>query len=122
MQVPLTGAIFGGPVTCLAVNGTRAILNFQDNGGIVTLEVADSPTEDTIKLLPSARQPGDCSPLSPSSLVAEVFAGDLVVVDAPPLPTSKDECKSGGWRNYPGFKNQGDCVAFVATRGKDPPV
>jgi hypothetical protein len=30
-------------------------------------------------------------------------------------PTSKDECKHGGWRDFPGFKNQGDCVSLVAT-------
>lgn len=33
----------------------------------------------------------------------------------PPRPTSKDQCKKGGWRRYPGFKNQGQCVSFVAT-------
>jgi hypothetical protein len=38
------------------------------------------------------------------------------------VPTSKDQCKSGGWRNYPGFHNQGDCVRFVATGGKNPPA
>jgi hypothetical protein len=32
----------------------------------------------------------------------------------PSLPTSKDECKNGGWRNY-GFKNQGRCLVFVFT-------
>jgi hypothetical protein len=37
-------------------------------------------------------------------------------------PPSKDHCKNGGWRNYPGFKNQGDCVSFVATGGKNPPA
>jgi hypothetical protein len=29
-------------------------------------------------------------------------------------PTSKDQCKHEGWRSYPGFKDQGDCVRFVA--------
>jgi len=38
------------------------------------------------------------------------------------LPERKEECKNGGWRNFPGFKNQGDCVSFVATRGKNPPA
>jgi hypothetical protein len=35
-------------------------------------------------------------------------------------PTSKDQCKDGGWQqfNNPVFKNQGDCVSFVATHGK----
>jgi hypothetical protein len=28
-------------------------------------------------------------------------------------PASKEECKKGGWRNFPQFKNQGQCVAFV---------
>jgi hypothetical protein len=42
------------------------------------------------------------------------IAQDFVVTDTHPLPTSKDQCKNGGWRNYPGFKNQGDCVSFVA--------
>jgi hypothetical protein len=30
-----------------------------------------------------------------------------------PVPTSKDECKNGGWRSFGAFKNQGDCVSFV---------
>ena len=33
--------------------------------------------------------------------------GDIVVIDAQPLPTTEDQCKSGGWRNFPGFKSQG---------------
>jgi hypothetical protein len=32
---------------------------------------------------------------------------------APPAPTTAEDCKNGGWRNYPGFKNQGQCVAFA---------
>ena len=42
-----------------------------------------------------------------------VVSGNLTVVDAPPFPISKDQCKNGGWRNYPQFKNVGQCVAFV---------
>jgi hypothetical protein len=35
-------------------------------------------------------------------------------------PTSKDQCKDGGWQNFnnPAFKNQGDCLSYVATHGK----
>jgi hypothetical protein len=40
----------------------------------------------------------------------------------PLLPTTKDQCKNGGWRNFAGFKTQGDCVSFVATKGKNPPA
>jgi hypothetical protein len=48
-------------------------------------------------------------------------------VTAGGLPTTKDHCKKGGWQQYrdrdgkPLFKNQGDCVSFVATGGKNPP-
>jgi hypothetical protein len=35
------------------------------------------------------------------------------------VPTSKDQCRNGGWRNFPGFKNPGECVAFVQ-RGPKP--
>ena len=35
-------------------------------------------------------------------------------------PTDKDQCKKDGWKifNNPTFKNQGDCVSFVASKGK----
>ena len=39
----------------------------------------------------------------------------------PSGPTSKEQCRNGGWRNFPGVQNQGDCISFVATGGKDPP-
>jgi hypothetical protein len=49
-----------------------------------------------------------------------VTEGDITVVDAPPLPTSNEQCKNGGWRNFGDtFKNQGECVAFVQ-RGPKP--
>jgi hypothetical protein len=38
------------------------------------------------------------------------------------LPTSRHDCENGGWSNFPVFKNQGDCVSFVATGGKNPPA
>jgi hypothetical protein len=37
-------------------------------------------------------------------------------------PTSTDQCKDGGWMTFtnPSFKNQGDCVSYVATNGRNP--
>ena len=37
------------------------------------------------------------------------------------LPTLQDQCKNGGWKTFGIFKNQGDCVSFVSTIGKNPP-
>ena len=35
-------------------------------------------------------------------------------------PLDKDECKNGAWMtfNTPVFRNQGDCVSFVASNGR----
>jgi hypothetical protein len=37
------------------------------------------------------------------------------------VPETKEECKNGGWRTFGGFKSQGDCVSFIAAKGKNPP-
>jgi hypothetical protein len=39
----------------------------------------------------------------------------------PVLPTTKDECKNGGWEDFGVFENQGDCVSFVSSVGKNTP-
>ena len=66
--------------------------------------------------------PGDGTPLFAGDTFDYDFPQDYVVTDAKPLPTSKDQCKNGGWRTYGVFKNQGDCVSFVATKGKNKPT
>ena len=46
----------------------------------------------------------------------------------PSTPTSKEQCKKDGWKDFkdengnPLFKNQGDCVSFVATKGRTNPA
>ena len=37
------------------------------------------------------------------------------------FPTTKDECKNGGFERFGIFKNQGDCVSYVATGGTNDP-
>jgi hypothetical protein len=62
----------------------------------------------------------DCRPEFSYIRTDRVTSGDIVVVDVPPLPTSKEECKDGGWRAFGStFSNQGQCVAFVQ-RGPKP--
>jgi hypothetical protein len=110
----------GGPVTCLAVNGNSATIIFQDTigpfFGLIKVQVLDSQP-DIFDSSPTFGAPTDCStPLSPTIGISPLSTGDIVVVDAPPLPTSKDQCKNGGWRNFPQFNNQGDCLKFVQHR------
>jgi hypothetical protein len=45
----------------------------------------------------------------------ETFTSASVGGPPPTTPTSKRQCKHGGWKNFGGlFKNQGQCVSFVA--------
>ena len=37
-------------------------------------------------------------------------------------PITKRDCKKRGWKAWPVFKNQGDCVSYVATGGKNKPA
>jgi uncharacterized membrane protein len=55
---------------------------------------------------------GDLFTNGASTLMDETFLSSLL---EPVLiaPTTKEQCKNGGWMNYPQFKNQGDCVSFV---------
>jgi hypothetical protein len=38
---------------------------------------------------------------------------DIAILDSPSLPTTKEQCKKGGWKTYGTFKSQGDCVSSV---------
>jgi hypothetical protein len=112
-------------VTCLSVTGpdrgadtvgspTTAVLNLQDATlGVVTVELVDNGGNgaDIMSGAKSDRAPTDCSPYS--GVTDTLTNGRAVVFDAPPLPTSKEQCKQNGWQSFGVFKNQGDCVSFV---------
>jgi hypothetical protein len=38
------------------------------------------------------------------------------------LPTTRAQCINDGWQSFGVFKNQGDCVSYVATGGKNTPA
>jgi hypothetical protein len=130
-QASFSSGVIGaidGPATCVAVSGNVGIVNLQTpQFGVVTFEITDNAGSGQPDLIEGratgqneGRLPTDCSPLT-NGLSETVIEGDVAVVDAPPLPTSKEQCKNGGWRTYGVFKNQGDCISFVATNGKNPP-
>jgi hypothetical protein len=52
---------------------------------------------------------------SGASWMADAFDNGFKTYVTVLLPTGKAQCKKGGWRNYPQFKNQGRCVRFVVT-------
>jgi hypothetical protein len=117
----LGGIFVEGPVTCLGVQGNRANFVFLPTIVPIPLKVdvtdklGSSPDELTLG------QAGGTACGAPFQSGTVINSGDIVVHDAPALPTSKDQCKNGGWRNFGVFKNEGDCVSFVTTKGKSQP-
>jgi hypothetical protein len=115
-----------GPVTCLAMDGNRALLGFTDIGpirlGPSTVEIVDNESTGLPDTFFTALASTDClSAPPPGSLFGgSLFEGDLVVREA---LTTRGQCMKGGWRDYtdsqgqPFFKNQGACIQFVNLPG-----
>jgi hypothetical protein len=111
-------------LSCLTVSGNRAsmivlipplspsapagvLISVQDNEGAAP----DGLSWSFLTTLPTA------CPVT-SAVGEPIRAGDITVTDAQPLPTSKQQCKNGGWRSFGAFKSQGDCVSFVRQRAR----
>ena len=56
------------------------------------------------------------SPSGTQTLLGLTSVGGVGDLAFTPLPTSKADCKNGGWQRFSfpySFKNQGDCIQFV---------
>ena len=51
----------------------------------------------------------------------DVLVGSYTLQCPNQLPTSTEQCKDAGFKDFEGFGNQGECVSFVATEGKNEP-
>ena len=116
---PIGFDAFRGDAICLHVEGNVALVVINDtlHPTPVALRFTDNGAADFIET-GEAHTTSCSTPEAAYSLPEVVMDGDLVVVDAQPGPTSKDQCKNGGFTSF-GFKNQGQCVAFVQ-RGSSP--
>jgi hypothetical protein len=112
-------------IACLRVGSNFALIGANFDGFSLLKLLVDGPV-DTISTgdwpTGTPLDADDCTTrnffFSPPS---SVIAGDIVVTDARLLPTTKAECKNGSWQAFGVFKNQGDCVSFVATGGRNQP-
>jgi hypothetical protein len=91
----------------------------QDNGG-PTQTIALQPESPAVDLVgqgacppPTTDQRGVQRPQGESC-----DSGAFELVQQPPKPTTKEECKKGGYKEF-GFKNQGRCIAFVNRSARD---
>jgi hypothetical protein len=81
---------------------------------------ADSTLDDGIfergQITYSVAQTVDSWSIENGSFLEISYQGLLLLA-----PTSQGQCHDGGWRQYDMFKNQGDCVSYVATNGTNQP-
>jgi hypothetical protein len=131
-------------VTCLSVTGNTAVVGVTGIRRITNIvgsidvviagliRIVDGGTPgsglDTIELdidqglptppTPPLPGPTDCSAFPAGLPTDTADDGNLVVHDAQALPTSKAQCRNGGWRTYGVFKSQGDCVSFVTPKAR----
>ena len=113
----LSGPVAAVDITCLNVSANRASMfavappNTTGVAGLVISVEDNGPAQDALDWRAVPAVPADCP--VPDDVVEPVASGDITVTDTQPLPSSKDQCKNGGWKTYGAFKNQGDCVSFV---------
>jgi hypothetical protein len=98
--------------------GIRANGAFLESLGFPTCDINDPAFADFVKELlgPDADLFTFLTTFGPTFIQSIVVPGPLglqffTILDQ---PHSKDDCKKGGWENFPGlgFKNQGNCVSF----------
>ena len=118
-----TGLLIDGPIICFHADGNTAYVAIDSSafpGSPVVAKLVDGGAPgsglDRFDAFLSNGSSTNCGfqPFAPTP----VAGGDVVVVDAPPAPTTKEQCKHGGYAAF-GFTNQGQCVAFVQ-RGPKP--
>jgi hypothetical protein len=97
------GGIFKNQGDCVSyvVTGGRNLPSGPNATSTTTLGVPTTSTPTT------TTTPTTTAPTTTTTLIAGL--------------TSVDQCKRGGWEDFGVFKNQGDCVSFVATGGSNPP-
>jgi hypothetical protein len=116
VTVVIDGVSETGGVTCLNVTGNRGTIGVDFPSlpaGFFFVEDNDGAGQDAFSAAFTG-EPRSVCPADPSTPPSPVLEGDITVHDAPAFPTSKNQCKNGGWRNFgTAFKNEGQCVAFV---------
>ena len=102
------------PTAAATVTPTRTPKRTPTGTPTATRTPPPSGTPITTETPPPSETPTD----SPTSTPATTAPPTPM----PDLPTTAEQCRDGGWERFGIFKNQGDCLSFVATDGGNPPV
>ena len=107
-----------GDLLGLRVEGAVSCSEFTNNSS----DVVGFSTPNLVA--PTAGATALLSPIGFDEQLNVAATVDVTVAPPPPTPTptTADQCKDGGWQGLTDstgmpFKNQGDCVSFVATDG-----
>jgi hypothetical protein len=94
--------------------------------GLLTCSVYTANQGDTVGLFAFGTAVGDLVSFGSNNVGVDVElnVGASVETTSNPVATDTSQCKNGGWKTLAdgrgtAFKNQGDCVSFVATKGKN---
>ena len=104
----------GSPELCLGPGGSNSLYHGASGSGSVT--VGNVPADPGLyKVIAQFEFTYWCGQFwNPES--------GVVIATLMVPPSTKADCKEGGWEAFDGvFVDQGDCVAYVATDGTNPP-
>jgi hypothetical protein len=118
-----------GRVTCVSVKGAvatvgvrfeRALPNGMAAALIDVLDYSNTDIQiaDRVAFTPAFGAPSQCAFPVHASGFRETTNSTLTVRSAPPLLTTKAQCRNGGWSNYGIFANQRECFSYVREQAR----
>jgi hypothetical protein len=116
------GESVGTQFSCTEAPGGPGLTSCVDSNG-APASYGSSPTSN-LATGPSMVGAGQLTTSTPGSFTyratATSFSGLSASTTIEYVVVGARQCKNGGWQAYGVFKSQGDCVSYVATKGKDP--
>ncbi len=121
-DVALSTLISSNKITVSGINVASAISvtggEYSVNGGAYTSANGSVNNGDMVRVRQTSSASNSTSVNTTLTIggVSDTFTSTTLAVGATTGPTDKDQCKNDGWKNFtdPSFKNQGQCIAFVA--------
>ncbi len=117
----------GGVQTSLGNGWTHVVFDTAELAAAYTAADITNPSTATLQDLSIIFDEGTDTPAggtigTPGTINIDNISVNGDVVGSPTSPLNKDDCKKDGWKTFGVFKNQGDCVSYVATGGQNPPA
>jgi hypothetical protein len=119
-----SGGKVTGRVTCVSVKNRIATIGVRfsaplptgTSAGLIDVldySFANPVVHDNVWFTPTSSAPSQCPFPVVSRGFRDVDPGTFNVGPAPPLLTTKAQCRNGGWSSYGIFANQRECFSYV---------